>query len=130
MTTKRKTKTRNIADLQKIVDEGFDASASGRIAGVIGDAELVAQKHLDGRKFTFDWSRRWSGVEYWRLIIFVGDFDLKSPKQAACDALAQLDIHDDGAVRVQLFEQCSVTVDPRDKLFVLTRYWTADQAPQ
>jgi hypothetical protein len=104
-------------DLNKIANQGFenDPYLLGRIVSRLRENDTFAQKHRDKRKFDLFW--RNAGA-YWRCTIF-----LSSTSE---DALAQIDLHVDGTTRVELYEPCSVTIDPSENLLVLSRIVPAE----
>ncbi|MBZ5698125.1 MAG: hypothetical protein LAN18_06210 [Acidobacteriia bacterium] len=101
----------NKAGLKAIVRDGLDdPNVLGRIACKLRDDDSLVQAHNDGRDFRVGWGQH---LGYLRCTIFVGATD---------DALAQIDIHDDGDVRVEAWEPLSVTISPSEDLICLTRF--------
>jgi len=82
----------------------------GRIASKLYDDHTLVQAHHDGRDFRMFWSQR---LGSWRCTIFVGDTD---------NALVQIEIHDDGDVRVEAWEPLSVTISLTENVLCLTRF--------
>lgn len=100
------------ADLEEIARELFDdPGVLGRIACYLYDDDSTVQLHHDKRRFTVFWRERLPGE--WRCTIFLEDSD---------DALAQIDMHSDGTLRVEAWEPLSVTVRPADNVLCLTRF--------
>ena len=104
----------NAFELKEIVEQRMaDPFVLGRLACNIHDNHLVEQRHHDKQKFSVFW--RDTG-EFWRCTIFF-DHDAEL-------CLAQIDLHKDATVRVEIWEPCSVTISPEDSLLCLTRYRT------
>jgi hypothetical protein len=102
----------NIDTLETIVQQRLDyPSVLGRLACQLQRGDLVAQQHHDGKLLDIVWRNR---GDHWRCTIFLD--------KATDLALAQVDIHTDGTIRVEAWEPCSVTVSPGEDSLVLTRY--------
>ena len=98
--------------LETIVQQRLDQpSILGRLACALRQNDLVSQQHHDGKVLNVVWRNR---GDHWRCTIFLN--------QATDLALAQIDLHTDGTLRVEAWEPCSVTVSPGEDLLVLTRY--------
>ena len=99
-------------ELWSIVEQNLDNPfILGRIVSRLRKNDAYVQKTKDGRTFELFWRK----VDaYWRCTIFL---DKESE-----DALAQIDIHEDGSVRTELHEPGSITVDPAENLLVVVRF--------
>lgn len=99
-------------ELSGIVEQRMDDPAIiGRLACNLRSDVAVSQNHRDGRNFEVSW-RNAGG--WWRCTVF---FDKEDDR-----CLAQIDLHNDGTIRIELWEPCSVTVSPEDGILCLTRY--------
>lgn len=99
------------AYLDEIVEQRLnDPGVLGRLACPLRRNELVAQRHHDSKSLRVFWRNR---GDHWRCTVFMDEVS------ELC--LIQVDIHDDGSVRVESWEPCSVTVSPDDDLLCLTR---------
>ncbi|WP_158819903.1 hypothetical protein [Granulicella sp. S156] len=99
-------------ELQIIAEQNLDSpSILGRIVSRLRKNNAYSQKHKDG--FSFDLFWRNAGP-YWRCTI---SLDKESE-----DALAQIDVHEDGTVRTELHEPGSITVAPAENLLVVVRF--------
>lgn len=98
--------------LQQVVEQRIDdPGILGRLACHLRRSEPVAQRHHDGRVLEVLWRQR---AGHWRCTVFLN----KSTELC----LAQVDLHDDGTVRIEAHEPCSVTISPADDLLCLTRF--------
>lgn len=98
-------------DLQAVVEQHLNAPrVLGRLATMLRENNLVAQRHHDGRELSVFWGNR---GDYWRCTVFLG--------KATDLALLQLDLHEDGTFHVEMWEPCSITVSPHENLLCLTR---------
>jgi hypothetical protein len=99
-------------ELKSIAEQNLDSPyILGRIVSRLRKNDASAQKNKDGCSFEVFWR---SAGPYWRCTIFVD--------QESEDALAQIDVHEDGTVRTELHEPGSVTVDPTENLLVVVRF--------
>jgi hypothetical protein len=108
-------------ELQEIVQQQMEGPfVLGRLATRLRKNETVKQCHKDQTDLQTVWRNTGS---FWRCTVFLN--------HSTEDCLAQVDLHNDGTVRVELFEPCSVTIDPAEDLMVLTRYAprSAQEAP-
>ncbi len=85
-------------------------SVLGSLACHLRDDCEIAQQHRDGRELDVVW-RECAG--YWRCTIFIS--------KATDLCVAQIDIHDDGTIRLEAHEPISVTIDPDVDVLVLVR---------
>jgi len=100
------------ARLEEIMREQMDSpDVLGRIVCALRDEDSLVQAHHDGRDFRVFWRECFGG--YLRCTIFVGNSE---------DALAQIDIHDDGDVRVEAWEPISVTISRSEGVLCMTRF--------
>ena len=100
------------AELSEIVDQRKeDPNVLGRVACNLRSSNPVAQRHEDDHCLKVAW--RESG-DSWRCTI---SSDGDSGK-----TLAQVDIHENATVRVDVSEPCRVTISPEEGILVLTRY--------
>lgn len=98
-------------ELTEIVDQRMtDPSVIGRLACNLRSNDEVQQRHHDNRQLNANWQ---DCGDYWRCIVS----DAKGPRP-----LAQVDLHENATVRVEVFEPCRVTVSPEDGILCLTRY--------
>ena len=103
--------------LKQIVEQGLnDPFILGRLACHLRRNEPVEQQHHDGRKLDVVWSGRGYGS---RCTIFLS--------KGSEDCLAQFDLHDDGTVRVEAHEPCSITIDPKMDVVCLVRYGSTER---
>lgn len=98
--------------LRQVVEQRLDSpSTLGRLACHLRRNDEVEQQHHDDRKLHVYWRER---PGHWRCTIFVNkDSDL---------CLAQIDIHEDGDVRIESWEPCSISVSPENDFLVLNRF--------
>lgn len=98
--------------LRQIVEQRLDEpGVLGRLACHLRRDEPVEQQHHDGQKLQVYWRER---AGHWRCTIFLDE------KTDLC--LTQFDLHDDGTVRVESWEPCSVTVDPKMDVICVVRF--------
>lgn len=98
--------------LEQIIDQHrAEPGLVGSIACHLRRSEPVAQQHQDGREFDVLWSQK---PGYARCTVFVA--------KGSENCIAQIDVHDDGTVRVEAHEPVSVTVDPGVNVLVLVRF--------
>jgi len=88
-----------------------DTAVIGRLACNLRNNDLVVQRHHDDRNLQVAWS---DSGDFWRCTI--------SSDQQAAHPLAQIDLHENATVRVEIFEPCRVTVSPEEGILCLTRY--------
>jgi len=99
-------------ELTEIVDQRTtDPAVLGRLACNLRSNDLVVQRHHDDRKLSVAWQ---DSGDFWRCII--------SSHEKAGHPLAQVDIHENSTVRVDVFEPCRVTISPEEGFLCLTRY--------
>lgn len=99
-------------ELAEIVDQRKeDPNVLGRLACNLHSSNPVAQRHEDGRSLLVTW--RESGDSWRCTISYEGD---------AGRPLAQVDIHENATVRLDVFEPCRVTVSREEGILVLTRH--------
>jgi hypothetical protein len=100
-------------ELKEIVDQRMaDQTVIGRVACNLRSGEVVQQRHHDDRSFEVSWQ---DDGDYWRCIVL---------DEGSGKSLAQVDIHENGTVRVDTFEPGRVTVSPEDGILCVTRYKT------
>ena len=98
-------------DLNEVVEQNFsNPSVLGRLACFLRRNEPIAQRHHDHRELDVFWRHR---DGHWRCTIFL------NKGTDAC--LAQVDVHDDGTIRVEAYEPCSITISLGKELLCLTR---------
>jgi hypothetical protein len=101
--------------LESIVAERVEhPSTLGRLATAIGRNDL---RHHDHREFEVLWRQR---PGHWQCTVFT------APESD--EALVQADVHEDGTVRVEAWEPCSVTVDREAELLVIHRFRTSGRS--
>ena len=99
-------------ELKSIVEQNLDSPyILGRIVSRLRKNDASAEKNKDVCSFEVFWR---NAGPYWRCTIFVN--------QQSEDALAQIDLHEDGTVRTELHEPGSITVDPAENLLVVVRF--------
>jgi hypothetical protein len=99
-------------ELTEIVDQRTtDPTVLGRLACNLRSNDLVVQRHHDNRQLSVAWQ---DSGDFWRCTI------LSDEKTAR--PLAQVDIHENSTVRVDVFEPCRVTISPEEGFLCLTRY--------
>jgi hypothetical protein len=99
------------SELKQLVKQGINEPFTlGRLACVLRDNDLVEQQHHDARTLVVFWR---DAVDFCRCTIFL-DEDTEL-------CLAQVDLHKDSTVRMEMYEPCSITVSPSDNLLCLTR---------
>ncbi len=98
-------------ELDEIIEQRMtDSRVVGRIACNLRDAHDVVQRHHDGATFSLAWQ---DAGDYWHCII---------TNQANALRLMQVDLHENGTVRMETDEPCRVTVSPEDNILSVTRY--------
>jgi len=98
-------------ELAEIAEQRMsDPSVLGRIACNLRSNELVEQRHRDERTFQVAWQ---DSGDFWRCTV---------TDSAAARRLVQLDLHENGTIRVDVFESCRVTASPEEGILCLTRY--------
>ena len=81
-------------ELQSLVEQNLESPfILGRIISRLRKDDAFVQKSKDGRSFDLFWR---NVGPYWRCTIFLDE--------ESEDALAQIDIHDDGTVRTELHD--------------------------
>jgi hypothetical protein len=102
-------------ELHAIVDQRMgDPAVVGRLACTLRREDAVEQRHHDGRRLNVVWH---DSGDFWRCTV--------SFEGQAGHRLAQIDLHENGTVRADVFEPCRVTVSPDEGLLCLTRYKNA-----
>jgi hypothetical protein len=81
------------------------------LACTLRSNDLVEQRHHDDRKLNISWQN--SG-DFWLCTIF--------SDEKTTTRLAQVDIHENATVRVEIFEPCHMTISPEEGFLCLTRY--------
>jgi len=98
-------------ELTEIVNQRMtDPSVLGRLACNLRSNDLVLQRHHDDRQLSIAWQ---DCADFWRCIV---------SDQTADHRVAQVDVHENSTVRVDVFEPCRVTISPEDGILCLTRY--------
>ena len=99
-------------ELAEIVDQRMaDPTVIGRLACNLRNNDLVVQRHHDDKRLSIDWS---DSGDFWRCTI--------SSDESASHRLAQIDLHENATVRMEVFEPCRVTISPEEGILCLTRY--------
>lgn len=88
-----------------------DPNVIGRLACNLRSSHPLAQRHEDDRSLNVTW--RESG-DSWRCTI---SFEGEQGR-----SLAQLDIHENATIRVDVHAPCRVTVSPEEGILCVTRY--------
>ncbi len=87
-----------------------DPSVLGRLACNLRSNDLVEQRHHDNKQLSTDW--RDCG-DFWRCTV---------SEAKAVRPMAQVDLHENATVRIEVYEPCRVTISPEDGILCLTRY--------
>jgi hypothetical protein len=99
-------------ELIEIVDQRMtDPTVLGRLACNLRSSDLVEQRHHDDRKLSIVWQ---DSEDFWRCTIY-------SDKHAT-QRVAQVDLHENFTVRIDVYEPCRVTISPEEGILCLTRY--------
>ena len=99
-------------ELSEIVDQRMaDPTVLGRIACNLCVSDPLLQRHHDGKQYLVWWHDH---GDFWRCTIL--------PSDDPTHRLAQIDIHDNGTVRADVYEACRVTVAHEEGFLCLTRY--------
>lgn len=99
-------------ELTEIVDQRMnDPAVLGRLACNLRRSDQVSQRHHDDRQFSVAWQ---DAGDFWRCTI--------AAEEDASRRLAQVEIHENSTVRIDVFEPCRVTVSPEEGLLCVTRY--------
>ncbi|NYF78112.1 hypothetical protein [Granulicella arctica] len=99
-------------ELTEIVDQRTtDPTVLGRLACNLRSNDLVVQRHHDNRTLSVAWQ---DSGDFWRCII--------TSNEKTNHPLAQVDVHENSTVRVDVFEPCRVTISPEEGFLCLTRY--------
>lgn len=97
--------------LQEIIEQGLQSDGIlACLACHLMDDDSVVQSHRDDLHLKVYWRQR---QNHWRRTIF--------PDVAMDICFAQIDIHDDGTVRVESSEPCSIQVSREDDVLCVTR---------
>jgi hypothetical protein len=100
-------------ELAEIVEQRMDDPAVvGRLACNLRRNEPMEQCHRDERKLSISWQ---DSGDFWRCTIIA----------EGAQRVAQVDLHENATVRIDVFEPCRVTVSPEDGILCLTRYKSA-----
>lgn len=100
------------SELSEIVDQRMaDPAVLGRLACNLRNNDLVAQRHHDNKQLRIAWL---DSGDYWRCTI--------SADEDARGRLAQIDLHENATVRMEVFAPCRVTISPEEGILCLTRY--------
>lgn len=98
-------------ELNQIVEQRMDdPRVVGRIACNLRHSDSTVQRAHDGREFAVSWQ---DGGDYWRCLL--------SDRESG-DRLAQVDLHENQTVRIEVDAACRVTVSPEDGILSITRY--------
>jgi hypothetical protein len=98
-------------ELTEIVNQRMtDPSVLGRLACNLRSNDLVLQRHHDDRQLSIAWQ---DCADFWRCIV---------SDEKAARRVAQVDVHENSTVRIDVFETCRVTISPEDGILCLTRY--------
>ena len=98
-------------ELTEIVDQRMtDPSVLGRLACNLRSNDLVQQRHHDNKQLVASWQ---DCGDFWRCTV---------SEEKASKLQAQVDIHENATVRVEVSEPCRVTVSPEEGILCLTRY--------
>jgi hypothetical protein len=98
-------------ELNQIVEQRMDdPRVLGRIACNLRQSDSVVQRQHDGREFAVSWQ---DAGDYWRCTL---------SDRASGDRLAQVDLHENQTVRIEVDAACRVTVSPEDGILSVTRY--------
>jgi len=99
------------AELKEIVDQRMmDPTVAGRVACNLRRQDQVEQRHHDDRRFNVSWQ---DDGDYWRCTLV---------DQGTGKSLAQVDLHENATVRIDIFEPGRVTVSPEEGILCITRY--------
>jgi len=99
-------------ELTEIVDQRTtDPAVLGRLACNLRSNDLVVQRHHDNRQLSVAWQ---DSGDFWRCTI--------SSDRKTAHPLAQVDLHENSTVRIEIFEPCRVTISPEEGFLCLTRY--------
>jgi hypothetical protein len=99
------------SELKEIVDQRMaDPQVVGRVACNLKSHDSVEQRHHDDRLFSVLWQ---DDGDYWRCTL---------ADSASGKSLAQVDVHENATVRVDIFEPGRVTVSPEEGILCVTRY--------
>lgn len=100
--------------LRQVVEQRLDEPGTlGRLACHLRRNDEVEQHHHDGRELEVYWRER---AGHWRCTIFLD--------KTTEDCIAQIDLHEDGDTRVEIWEPCSVNISPENDFLVLHRFQT------
>jgi hypothetical protein len=99
-------------ELTEIVEQRMtDPAVLGRLVSNLRDSKSVEQRHNDGQEFRVSWQ---DSGDFWRCTVVAA--------KDAARLLVQVDLHENGTVRADVFEPCRVTVSPDEGFLCLTRY--------
>lgn len=98
-------------ELHQIVEQRMDdPRVLGRIACNLRQSDSAVQRHHDGRQFAVSWH---DAGDCWRCTLL----DSESGAQ-----LAQVDLHENQTVRIEVDAACRVTISPEEDILSVTRY--------
>jgi hypothetical protein len=101
-------------ELNQIVEQRMDdPRVVGRIACNLRQSDSIVQRHHDGREFAVSW--QYAG-DCWRCTL---------SDRESVERLAQVDLHENQTVRIEVDAACRVTVSPEDGILSVTRYRAA-----
>jgi len=98
-------------ELNQIVEQRMDdPRVVGRVACNLRQNGSAVQRHHDGRHFAVSWQ---DAGDYWRCAL--------SDSESG-DRLAQVDLHENQTVRIEVDAACRVTISPEEGILSITRY--------
>ncbi len=98
-------------ELNQIVEQRMDdPRVVGRIACNLRESDSAVQRHHDGREFALSWQ---DSGGYWRCTLSDRESGVR---------LAQVDLHENQTVRIEVDAACRVAVCPEDGILSVTRY--------
>jgi len=107
------------AELDEIASQRLnDPAVLGRLACNLRSSRVIAQRHHDGLRLGVVWH---DSGDFWRCTIFSSE-EAAAGENGAADRMAQIDIHENATVRMDVFEPCRVTISPEEGILCLTRY--------
>ena len=98
--------------LKQIIEQHADEPRlAGSLACHLRQNEPVEQHHRDGRELGVYWRER---AGHWRCTVFAA--------RCSDHCIAQVDLHDDKTVRVEVHEPASIAINPQLGVLVLVRF--------
>ena len=98
-------------ELSEIIDLRMtDPSVLGRLACNLRSNDPVEQRHHDDKQLSASWQ---DCGDFWRCTV---------SDETAARPMAQVDLHENSTVRVDVFAPCRVTISPEVGILCLTRY--------